>query len=98
MKRLKIMGSSPSKKVSQFTIKDAIPLRFDNNNDDFQATNLNGTVIKGLDNRNDAGVDFTDQGVRITQPQETQSLPYHQGKTGGVTKRTLPFVFSFHCS
>ena len=37
------MGSSPSKrKVSNFSIKDALPVRFNNNN--FHESNPNGTV------------------------------------------------------
>ena len=82
------MGSSPSKKVFKFTIKDAIPLRF--NDGKFQATNQNGTIIKELDNSTNAGEDSTNQGTQMTQPQRAQSLPAHRGKTwNAVTKRTL---------
>ena len=85
------MGSRPSKKVSQFTVKDAKPLRF--NNDDFRATNRNGTVVKALDNRTDAREDSTDPRVQIIQPQETQRLHVHEGKPG---EALLKSCFLFH--
>ena len=63
------MGSGPSKrKNSNFSIKDALPLRFNNNN--FHVSSPNGTV-KPEDHREEHR-----QRVLITQPQE-ESLPFN---------------------
>ena len=78
------MGSNPSKKVSHFTIKDVIPLRSNNNN--FQVLSPNGTV-KTTDSGKSALKYFTHPGVRITQPQEEESLPSNPQGYTGKTKR-----------
>ena len=67
------MGSSPSKrKVSNFSIKDALPLRFNNN--DFYESSPNGTV-KPADRREEH------QRVLITEPREESLSSNPQGKT-----------------
>lgn len=66
MKELNGMGSSPSKrKISHFSIKDALPLRFNNNN--FHVSSPNGTV-KPADRREEH------RKVLVMQPPE-ESLP-----------------------
>ena len=67
------MGSSPSKrKLSHFSIKDALPLRFNNNNNS-HVSNSNATV-KPADRKEEH------QRVLIAQPQEESLLSKSQGK------------------
>ena len=83
------MGSSPSKRKvdSHFSIKDALPLRFNNNN--FQVSAPNGAV-KVADRRQSAAEYSTHQGVQITQPQEEESLPSNpQGKEFELKQKEL---------
>ena len=67
------MGSSPSKrKVSNFSIKDALPVRFNNNN--FHESNPNGTVKPAYRKEEH-------QRVLSKQPQQAENLPSNpQGK------------------
>lgn len=73
------MGSSPSKqKVSHFTIKDALPLRFINK--DFHISSPNGTIR--VADRTQTAVEYsTHQKVQITQPQEESLSSNPQGKS-----------------
>ena len=67
------MGSSPSKrKLSDFSIKDALPVRFNNNN--LQESNPNGTV-KPADRREEHQRD-----PLIKQPQAENLFSYPEGK------------------
>lgn len=75
------MGSSPSKrKLSNFSIKDALPVRFNNNN--FHESNPNGTV-KPADRREEH------QKVLIKQPQQAENLPSNPQDERGTGPSTL---------
>lgn len=76
------MGSSPSKrKLSNFSIKDALPVRFNNNN--FHESNPNGTV-KPADRREEH------QKVLIKQPQQAENLPSNPQAFGSFLTNDSP--------
>ena len=81
------MGSIPSKrKVSHFAMKDALPLRFINN--DFHVSSPNGTIR--VADRTQSAVEYsTHQKVQIRQPQEESLSSNPPGKRLKLDKKNL---------